>query len=193
MELYLVRHTTPDVPEGVCYGQSDVPLLHSFPSELKQIHDLLNLDDPTTPKVFTSPLSRCVSLAKTLANEYIEDCRLKELNFGDWELQAWDTINNSDLNIWMSNFVHAAPPNGESYFALASRVNEFFNEVITKPYSKVVIVTHAGVLRALLATLLNIDLEKSFKIKIPYGHVIKLEQQANQINVINGLLLEDFQ
>ncbi|MBR4088169.1 MAG: alpha-ribazole phosphatase, partial [Bacteroidales bacterium] len=26
MDVYLVRHTSVDVPGGVCYGQSDVPL-----------------------------------------------------------------------------------------------------------------------------------------------------------------------
>ncbi|MBQ1753914.1 MAG: hypothetical protein II002_03155 [Bacteroidales bacterium] len=33
MEVILLRHTTPDVPVGTCYGQTDVPLKASFEEE----------------------------------------------------------------------------------------------------------------------------------------------------------------
>ena len=33
MELYLIRHTSVDVPAGYSYGQTDVPLRDSFETE----------------------------------------------------------------------------------------------------------------------------------------------------------------
>ena len=30
MEVIFIRHTSVDVPPGVCYGQTDVPLRNSF-------------------------------------------------------------------------------------------------------------------------------------------------------------------
>ena len=30
MVVYLIRHTSVDVPQGVCYGQTDVPLNPTF-------------------------------------------------------------------------------------------------------------------------------------------------------------------
>lgn len=33
MEIVLIRHTSVDVPPGVCYGQTDVPLKPSFEQE----------------------------------------------------------------------------------------------------------------------------------------------------------------
>ena len=33
MEVIFIRHTSVDVPRGVCYGQSDVPLRNSFEQE----------------------------------------------------------------------------------------------------------------------------------------------------------------
>ena len=33
MEVILIRHTSPDVPAGTCYGQADVPLKASFEKE----------------------------------------------------------------------------------------------------------------------------------------------------------------
>ena len=33
MEVILIRHTSVDVPVGICYGQTDVPLKESFEEE----------------------------------------------------------------------------------------------------------------------------------------------------------------
>ena len=33
MNIYLIRHTSVDVPKGLCYGQSDVPLRPTFEKE----------------------------------------------------------------------------------------------------------------------------------------------------------------
>ena len=47
MEIYLVRHTTPAIKKGVCYGQTDVDLnSDTFESELREIKNKLpsNID-----------------------------------------------------------------------------------------------------------------------------------------------------
>ena len=36
MVVYLIRHTSVDVPQGVCYGQTDVPLKPTFEEEAAQ-------------------------------------------------------------------------------------------------------------------------------------------------------------
>ena len=44
MNVYLIRHTSVAVPQGTCYGQSDVPVKDSFEEEatavLRQIKDI---------------------------------------------------------------------------------------------------------------------------------------------------------
>ena len=37
MNIYLVRHTAVDVPRGICYGQSDVPLKETFVHEAADV------------------------------------------------------------------------------------------------------------------------------------------------------------
>lgn len=37
MEIYLVRHTSVDIPAGYAYGQTDVPLRPSFEDEAEAI------------------------------------------------------------------------------------------------------------------------------------------------------------
>lgn len=84
MEIYLIRHTTPDIEKGICYGQSDIPLKDTFPSEVKNI---LKSIPKHFDKVYSSPLQRCTQLANYIDQNNTIDNRLMELNFGSWELK----------------------------------------------------------------------------------------------------------
>ena len=37
MNIYLIRHTLPNVLPGICYGHADLGLADSFPTELQSI------------------------------------------------------------------------------------------------------------------------------------------------------------
>jgi len=179
MEIYLIRHTTPEIAKGICYGQSDILLASSFKDEVAQI--LKNNSFPENDVVvYSSPLQRCKQLAETVFNVTAinYDNRLKELNFGDWELKPWDAINKEELTIWMEDFVHVPCPNGESYVDLNNRVLEFKKSLKSAKHKKVVVVTHAGIIRAFLAQHNNVKLEDSFQYKISLGAVIKIEDKS---------------
>lgn len=62
MEVILIRHTSVDVPPGVCYGQTDVPLKPTFEQEAAVTQENLKAFLPFD-HVYTSPLTRCVRLA----------------------------------------------------------------------------------------------------------------------------------
>ncbi|MFC5045972.1 alpha-ribazole phosphatase [Aquimarina hainanensis] len=172
MEIYVIRHTTPDIAKGICYGQSDIGVVDTFDQEKENIHRQLPLSEITT--VYSSPLLRCKLLAETFQKPVVYDERLKELNFGDWELQSWDAIDQKELKPWMDDFVTTPVPNGESYIALQKRVVSFYQSLPHSSSQKIIIVSHAGSLRALLSYLQNISLKDSFNIKIAYGDVIQL-------------------
>jgi alpha-ribazole phosphatase len=177
MELYLIRHTTPDIEKGVCYGQSDIGLKNTFNDEAEEIstkHPYLKSLDAT---IYSSPLSRCTLLAEKLFDAPISiDHRLKELDFGDWELIQWNDIRKDELTPWMYDFVNTKAKNGESYIDLNNRVLEFIKEIDTD--KNVVLVAHAGVIRTLLSYINNVALKDSFEFKIGYGQVLKLATNA---------------
>jgi alpha-ribazole phosphatase len=173
MEIILIRHTTPKIAKGICYGQSDIDVTDTFLEEIKPILTQVSVNEKETA-YFSSPLIRCKKLAEKISNTLSFDNRLKELDFGDWELQNWDAINKKELNIWMDDFVNVPATNGESYLDLHDRTTEFLLELEKKNYNKVVIVTHAGVIRSLDAFINNTSLEKSFNLKLPYSAVLKL-------------------
>ena len=77
MVIYFIRHTSVDVPQGVCYGQTDVPLKPTFEAEATQT--AAHLQGLSFDKVYTSPLTRCVRLATFCGYPDAErDDRLKD-------------------------------------------------------------------------------------------------------------------
>ena len=184
MEIYLVRHTTPAIDKGICYGQTDLDLAENYIEEFKTL--AAKLPDTANYKVISSPLKRCAILAQYLGKEVHYDNRLKELDFGDWEMKSWNKIPEETLNPWMKDFVNVKVPKGESYIDLASRVGAFFEELrASQNNQNILIVTHGGPIRFILATLLGIPLEKSFRIKINYGDIFQVKKEGNQFKLIS--------
>ncbi|TGV02728.1 alpha-ribazole phosphatase [Flavivirga rizhaonensis] len=187
MEIYIIRHTTPDIEKGICYGQTDLDLAGTFPKEFKTVKQQI---PDGTYHIKSSPLKRCVLLANHLEPHVLLDDRLKELDFGDWEMKAWNNISEETLNPWMKDFVNVRVPNGESYVELASRVNAFFEDFIKSHDEKdLIIVSHAGPIRTFLSSILNIPLEKSFNIKIQYGDVFHLRKEGDSWNLLSKVEL----
>lgn len=171
MEVILVRHTTPDIAKGICYGQADIDVTTTFEEEVSSILKKVPVND-TNVTYYSSPLQRCKLLAEKLSSTVIFDNRLKELDFGDWELQKWNDIDKKELDIWMNDFVKTPAKNGESYIDLHNRTTNFLTELKAKNFQKVVLVTHAGVMRSLWAYMNEIPLEKSFELKLNYGDTL---------------------
>jgi alpha-ribazole phosphatase len=161
MEIYLIRHTKVNVEPGICYGQKDVDLAESYPQEFEIVKEKLKGVD--FDLVISSPLSRAKKLATDIFGEkVVEDQRLMELNFGDWEGKVWDEIRDPLFPAWMEDFVNKKCSNGESFVMLRDRVLEFWNEMKSKDCKKIAVFTHGGVIRTILAMEKNIKLEDSF-------------------------------
>lgn len=177
MDLILVRHTTVDVPTGMCYGQTDVGLVDSFNNEAEIVKTILRHD--TINAVYSSPLKRCEVLANKLKNEHTiqYDIRLKELDFGSWEGRFWKDIEQTkNAQHWFKDYIHHQCPNGESYQDLMSRVNQFLEELKNKHTKQtVLIVAHGGTIKAILGLVNNLDPIKSLELTVNYGQVIRVE------------------
>ena len=191
MDVYLVRHTTPDVSSAVCYGQADVGLAMSFNDEWTTLKPkLAGLENPL---VFSSPLQRCVKLAEKAVDHFnfsspLIDVRLLELNFGDWELKAWQDIPQGVVDEWTDEHVKQAPPNGESYQDLHQRAKGFLVDLESNQNGKqALIFTHAGVIRALVADALNVPLREASRVEVNYGSVtlITVDAGVTRLEFVN--------
>ena len=136
MKLTLIRHTSLQIEPGICYGQSDIDVAASFANEVANTQK--KLAEMTLTAIYTSPLQRCVKLAEALnLGEVIEDARLKELHFGDWELHAWDDIPRDIFDDWAYDYANKAPPNGETFSQLQQRGIHFLDEIKNKHTDKI--------------------------------------------------------
>ena len=131
MELYLIRHTTPDINAGICYGRSDIDVAATFEAEVEAV--LYKLAEAQPTAIYTSPSQRCRRLAQLLAQthqcSFVEDERLMELHFGEWEMRGWQEISLEDLERWGSSYIQQGPPGGEAYQALHQRARLFGRSV----------------------------------------------------------------
>ena len=146
MEIVLVRHTSVDVPRGTCYGWTDVPVRNTFEKEAEVTRQSLESFLPFD-KVFSSPLTRARKLAAYCGYPDAEtDDRLKEMNMGEWEMQLYDKIKDPHLQEWYDDYIHQPTTGGESFLQQYQRVAAFLDELKGKPYQRVAIFAHAGVL-----------------------------------------------
>jgi alpha-ribazole phosphatase len=175
MQLYLIRHTQPAIESGICYGQSDLCLAESFKKELEDVQKKIQALKPAA--AFSSPLQRCQKLAIELGLQNLKlDARLMELNFGAWEMQAWTSIPKQEWDNWCQNFSSLAPPDGEAFCDLFERVSAFTTELEQSHNGDdVLVITHSGVIRALLAKALNLPLTEVFRFQVDYGSVSRVD------------------
>ena len=186
MDIYLIRHTKTDTVNGLCYGQCNVQLADTFVAEAKAIKEKLP-ELTENCLIYSSPLSRCLDLAETFQKPLMIDERLLEIDFGDWEGSRFDAIDQQILQYWAENFVTHAPPNGESFNDLCRRVGHFWEELIaTATAEQVLIITHAGVIRAILANVLQLPPANAFKFKVDVASAHKI-QYLNDYVYINYL------
>ncbi|MEO5911657.1 MAG: alpha-ribazole phosphatase [Pelobium sp.] len=173
MNIYLIRHSAVYNPNKLCYGQSEVPLEENFTLDFDWIQSQLNLDGDAI--YYSSPFRRCSKLASFLSDEdFKTDERLKELNFGTWEMKPWKAIPEKELNPWMEDFVNYKMPKGENFNDLQERSIAFYEEIIQADATNIVIVTHAGVIRALTSYILDYPLENAFNLQIDYSSITKM-------------------
>lgn len=204
MDIYLIRHTEVAVGRSVAYGQSDVALADTYEEQRDRlIHHLPDgpsavfssplgrcrrlADDLATAltsgnQIETAPGQTAVVDLHRPSVQF--DDRLKEIFFGDWEMKPWADIGREVLDPWMADFANIRTPNGENFQDVFDRVSAFWQEQIiplaqTQTRSEaapqpVFIISHGGVIRALLCLFLDLSLQNAYRINLDYGAVTKL-------------------
>jgi alpha-ribazole phosphatase len=148
MRVVLVRHPTPLIEPGLCYGRLDIEVA---PVEIARLASDSRMQGALT--VWSSPAVRCLRVAEATATAVgvplRVDRRVWEIDFGDWEGQAWSEIDRAVLDRWAADPVGFAPPGGESGAALIARVRDFHAGL----HEDCVVVSHGGPLKVLLSLL----------------------------------------
>ncbi len=170
MAAVLIRHTRLEGNAGHCYGRHDFPLASSFPSEAAAVRERL----PWQPtRVWCSPAHRCLRLAEVLAGaapvEVME--ALAELDFGAWEGRRWEELTGPDVEAWMQDPWNVRPPGGETAGELVERVRGVRAQALTLSAERLLVITHAGVIRAWASIKEGTTLEAAFSLPVGFGEI----------------------
>jgi len=103
-------------------------------------------------------------------------------------MQAWDSIPRDVFDIWANDYANLSPPNGESFSQLHLRSKSFIEDVSSHSRGKeIAVVTHGGVIRAMLAEVLNMPLKGLFRVVIDHASVtrISFDDEVPRIHFVN--------
>ena len=157
MKLYLIRHGLTEANEQHLYcGWSDIPLSEKGVRALKEKH----YGVPENCRYITSGMRRTNQTLRLLFGDvnYTVDERLKEINFGIFELKSYEQLkDDAQYQRWISgdNDSNVAP-GGESANIFKSRVINAAEEILSSE-TDTVAVTHGGVIAVIMEQLFAQD------------------------------------
>lgn len=163
-QIYLIRHPAVAVAPGICYGRCDVALREPVDALGAELRTQL----PAEFTLLSSPLARCRLLAEALGQPRY-DPRLRELDFGAWEMQAWESIARPLIEAWAADPLDFRGHGGESVRQMATRAIAALQEALAGEARALVIVAHAGPLRALAGHLQGMPAATWMQLELPYG------------------------
>jgi len=181
MQIHLLRHGETEMnARGTFCGFSDPSLSDKGRLQARHIaEDIKNCD---YTRVLVSPLSRAVETALIATGsdpqtfELVPDFR--EMNFGAWEGMTYEEImaTGGDYALsWEQDNLNIPCLDGESMVTFHERVMEAYKTLSQdfKAEDRILIVSHAGVIRSLLTEWLHGSMEGYWRYKIDNcGHVI---------------------
>jgi len=198
VQFVLVRHaTTGHTAQGLLCGRLDPELNAEGRQEATALMSSLVNEEFT--RIIVSPAKRAletidyISTVKEITP--LIDSRLMECDFGEWEgLTFAQAQANSPSNFeqWLADTA-IAPPQGESFDAVHDRARQAVMEYSQKyAGERVLICTHASVIRALLLDVLRVGLKSHLAIEVAPASSSAITYwpdgngQINWINRISG-------
>ena len=186
----LLRHGEVE-GHGKIHGATDVPLTSRGKQQMEQA--TLNGEWDV---IYSSPLQRCALFAHELGQKreipvHVEN-RLAELDFGAWEDAEISQImatNPGLVESYWNDPTSSTPEGGENITAFSNRVAEAVSEIKASTESEqILIVAHGGVIRVILAWVLNMQLSALMRIEVGHGSMsrIRIPGKGNPSLVFHG-------
>lgn len=172
--------------QGKYQGQSDVPLTDEGREQARILSE--RLKDEKIDVIYASDLDRTIETAAIIAKYHdlkvLPAPLMRELNFGIWEGMTYDEIIQKwpqEYNEWQRDPHNKKPPEGETLAELCKRVSKFLKETAREhPDSRILVVSHAGPIRAILSVLLNLRQDFFWKFKISNTSITIIEYDGQK-------------
>ena len=141
--------------------------------------------------IVSSPMLRCIEFAKVLSKQLaiplLTNNALTEISFGEWEGKTPAEIEATDPILYhkfYQNPVKNRPPGAESLEDFSTRIIDALSLLLKEhPGKKILLVTHAGIMRTILIHVLSAPLIKRQSIRFPYAGMLRLYSSKNQMRL----------
>jgi broad specificity phosphatase PhoE len=162
----VLRHGAVAGRAQVFRGALDDPLSAQGAAQMHAT--LARVPSPAFDTVATSPLRRCHEFAAAYVAQHgvplYVSAQFSELAFGDWE-----GLTPAEAA------AHHAPPGGESLAQLRARASQGWHEWLGQDAgTNRLLVTHAGVMRALLMELFGFTAAQAFQVALPEAASLRI-------------------
>lgn len=184
VKFYLVRHGATEATDGgmIC-GHLDLPLTNDGQKQIEDVADWFH--GLQVEGIFSSPLARCMQSADVIAKSlklptYFKHSGLIEKKEGEWEGKTYWQIRDADAKLWekwSKNPISFAPPGGESVKDFVERVGRAVEDILKNHHkgNNIVLVTHSGVIKAIMMHALQIPVDNFFRIDVPPGSISRVD------------------
>jgi alpha-ribazole phosphatase len=158
--LLLVRHARIAADHaGRFIGATDLPLDDFGRSQCRGLATRVGGLSPR--RCYSSPKQRCTQTAEVLARNLpinVDD-DLREIDFGRWEDCSFEQVRHTDPDLvdrWATFAPDFTFPGGEGLTEFLCRVRATTDRLVEESAETVLVVTHGGVIRAMICYLLGL-------------------------------------
>lgn len=179
MRVHLVRHGECDGTGAVLHGRAAGVSLNRI-GRRQAVRTARRLASEPVTAVYTSPIDRAHETASILAALHdlsvIVHEAFTEIDYGDWTGRDFNELTEDET--WRAYNISrsaTAPPHGEHPLAVQARATEALDVLRRLHHDEtIVVVTHADVIRAIIAHVLGFSLENSLRLEIAPASVSTL-------------------
>jgi broad specificity phosphatase PhoE len=187
VKIVLIRHGDAEGAEGRAIGQTDLPLSIRGREDIAALARKWSGAPPDA--VWSSDLRRAVDSA-ALWSEHVGgpppriDPRLRELSLGVIDGLGWGdprVVDDPRVRAWLEDWVHLAPPGGETLEALEERLQDF--RATLPREGTVVVFSHATPIRWWIRGLLGWSPARLFDLELPTASASGLRRHSSGFEV----------
>jgi len=170
-QIHFLRHAETTAPPGSLVGSTDVGLSAKGIEQAERLAIRL----PAGVPCLCSPMLRTRQTLERLqshgvAREVHFDKRLREMDFGDYEMKTFAEIAKSgvDMDGWLE-YTNFSFPGGESIAHFSRRLENVLNVFRAGQEEQLLVLAHGGVIRTLLCLILGLDIKQYLLFNVEHG------------------------
>ena len=184
--IVFVRHGhTQQTEQGKLYSDHAVVLSDKGKKQTDDAAAWLPKEKPelllSSTAVRVKQSAEIVSAALSLSIEFVPG--LDEQNVGEWEGRSYLEIKKAQpdvYKVWCTDPIRNRAPGGESIQDVFERVGRDLEKLINEHAGKkIVLLTHAGVIRSAIISALGMPLDNFWRISVPTGSISRIDYSNN--------------